>query len=137
MTVISFSRRKAMVGAAALAATPAAARLQSTTAQQTPIARLWAEIEEADLALAPHRAAIAAAETLRHNAAPGWMYLSGKGREIGEQRYQALIATLRETPRSANDIALMAQAARHPDIASGPLSWAGARVAEAASRFAA
>ena len=133
MSAPLLTRRTALAGAATLAAVP----LQAVAAvAPTPIARLWTEAQRLDRALGVHRAAIASAEALRQ-AAPGWMYLSGEGHALGQRRYEALVAILKETPRGASDHAIMAKASQHRDILRGPHAWASFKVAEAAAAVAA
>lgn len=131
MSALTLTRRTAIAGAAAFAAAPFAA-----ANEPTPIDRLWIEAQRLDGALAMHRGEIAAAEELRHGAAPGWMYLSSEGREIGEQRYQTLVAILNEKPRHSGDVATMARVAEDRDMRAGPRAWAAERVASAALAMA-
>ncbi len=127
------TRRAALAGAAAFAVAPVAALAKAAPA--SPIKALWGEARALEAALAPHSGAIAASKAQR--GLPGWMTMQGPAYELGEARYGRLVAILNAEPKDAQDLAIMAQVSRDPDMVEGPLGWASARVAEAAMTLAA
>lgn len=126
------NRRTILIGAAAVTAAPAAAYAQG--ASSTPIAKLWAEVEACERALAPHKAAMADAEALR-GVTSGWMYLTGEAHQAGQRRYDALVAILKEAPRTDNDLVILAKACCAPDMANGPRAWASERFAQSVMTY--
>ena len=134
------TRRDMMLGVAALATATAFVTASSqllNAATNTPIAQLWAKAESLRGDLGAFSSQIAAAETSRIGGVSGWMYLDGAAYRIGNARYDALVALLKTKPQNANDLALMAKAARDADMLTGPRGWATARVAEGHALLAA
>ncbi len=127
------TRRELMLGVAAAATATAFVTASSqflNAATNTPIARLWAKAESLRGDLGAFKSEIAAAQSSRIGGVSGWMYLDGAAYRIGNARYDALVALLKTKPQNANDLALMAKAARDADMLTGPRGWASARVAE-------
>lgn len=122
--------RRAVLGAtAALAAAPAAA-LAATAAPASKLAAQWAEVMNLTIRMGAHAPAIAAAE--RGDSVPGWMRLEGEANALGNARYDRLVAILKSQVETTDDLAIVAQAASHRDIVSGPGAFAAGRLAEAA-----
>lgn len=126
------NRRTIMLGAAASALPVGAVAAQTGT--KTPISQLWAEVEACDRALAPHKAAMTSAESLR-GVSSGWMYLTGDAHVAGQRRYDALVAILKETPRNEKDLVILAKACCAPDMANGPRAWASERFAQSVLNY--
>lgn len=123
--------RRALLGAtAALAAAPAIAIAAPASGTSTPIAMLWNEVTDLTIRMGAHGEAIAAAE--RGDSVPGWMRLAGEVNDLGNARYDRLVDILKAKPGSAEDLAIIARAAGHRDIVSGPSAFAAGRLAEAA-----
>jgi len=126
--------RRALLGAtAALAAAPAAALAATGPAPATAtgtVRALWDTVMEMTIRLNAHSNAIAAAD--RGTGLPGWMYVEGEANRLGNARYDALVAILKARPASAEDIAIIARAATHPDIMDGPKGFAHQQLALAA-----
>lgn len=127
MSTPELTRRTVFTAAAALAAVPAAAL--AATAETTPIARLWAKAEAMGKELAAYRAEIEAAAA--NGGISGWMRLGGKANALGEERYQALVAIMNETPRSQADLAIMGKVVMDDEMTLGPRGWAGEKLASA------
>ncbi|HRK24015.1 MAG TPA: hypothetical protein PLQ11_03575 [Beijerinckiaceae bacterium] len=136
--------RRALLGAtAAFAAVPAAfaapSALSSMTAPSaaaagaSEIRHLWDEVIDLSIRLGGHPTPLVAQET----GLPGWMYVSGEANELGNARYDRLVKILHATPRSNEDLAIIARAANHCDIQTGPRTYAAARLADAAMTMAA
>jgi hypothetical protein len=122
--------RRALLGAtAALAAAPAAA-LATPAPAATSIAALWDEVVDLTIRMGAHGPAIAAAD--RGDSVPGWMRLSGEANDLGNARYDRLVAILKTKPADADDLSIVARAAGHRDIVSGPSAFAAGRLADAA-----
>lgn len=126
----TITRRRALMAGAAVAA---AAGL-GASAGDTTIGRLWAQAESLRGKLDAYSAEVAAAERL--GGIPGWMRLSGEANAIGNARYEALVAILKTSPASADDLRLMAKAAQTADIAAGPRLWAAQQTRDALANFA-
>lgn len=126
----TMTRRAAIAAAAAFAVLPAvpAAAGAKAPSNETPITRLWAEAERLKEGLSAHRAAIAAAEDVHGTGLSGWVYLPGEPNAIGHRRYDTLVEILNQTPKGAEDYAIMHRAARDADIVAGPRAWATARL---------
>lgn len=122
--------RRALLGAtAALAVAPAAA-LAAPAGTSGTISALWNEVTDLTIRMAAHGTAIAGAE--RGDSVPGWMRLSGEVNDLGNARYDRLVAILKAKPTTVDDLAIVARAAGHRDIVSGPSAFAAGRLAEAA-----
>ncbi len=120
------TRRALLGGAAVLAASPALAGFRS----ETKIALLWRDAEAAKAKLGTEMLAL-------KDGVPAWMRAGGKASTLGETRYQALTAMLKAKPVDAHELALIARAAREPEMAHGPQAWASAQVLEASAALAA
>lgn len=120
----------AAVPAPAKFATPAAA-----AAAKGSVRALWDEVIDLSIRMNGHAYETAIVD--RGTGLPGWMYVEGEANALGNRRYDALMAILHARPESAEDIAIIARAATHGDIASGPKSFAAARLADAAMTLAA
>ncbi|MCA0423399.1 MAG: hypothetical protein LCH61_08760 [Proteobacteria bacterium] len=121
------------IAVAAPSATPAPAAAAPATSGT--IRALWDEVIDLSIRLSSHAPALTAAD--RGTGLPGWMYVSGEANDLGNARYDRLVAILKAQPASADDVAIMARAATHADITSGPATFAGQRVAMAAMTLAA
>lgn len=99
------------------------------------IRRLWDEVIDLSIRMNAHVQETASAE--RGTGLPGWMYVSGPANDLGNARYDRLVAILKAEPTSSEDISIMARAATHADIAAGPASFASQRLAMAAMTMAA
>ena len=120
--------RRAMMRAAAIAAIPVLAPLPAfasafaTPASASPIAALWARAVALKQQMAPYAAQIDAA--FANGGTPGWMRLNDRANALGHARYEALIAILKATPKTLDDLAIVARATGDEDIRNGPRSWA-------------
>jgi len=130
----TLSRRALVVAGGVLAALPAAAVASVAPAvSSTPIAALWADAERLRLGLTAHSDAIAAATDA--DGIAGWMRLGGVANRLGEERHGKLVAILKETPRSPDDLAIMAQVTLDDDVRRGGFNWAGEQFARAVVGF--
>ena len=129
------TRRTVLAGTAAAAAAPALSLVPAaSTGAPTRIARLWAEAEAIKAQMAVHAREIAAMSELTGLA--GWMRLGGAANELGNRRYQALIAMIRATPASLDDLALIARATKEDDIRfNGPAAWSHGEFDRAAREY--
>jgi hypothetical protein len=130
----TLSRRMVVAGTAALAAGPV---LAAAPAAPTPIASLWAQAQTLATRLASHRGLIAEAAARAGDGVPGWMRLGGEANAIAEERYGKLVAILRETPKNAGDLAIIAKVSQDADISAGARLWASERLAAATLAIAA
>jgi len=105
----------------------------AAAAESTPVARLWARAQALKAQMAPFAARIEAA--CRNGGTPGWMRLTGKANALGEARYNILIAILKSSPGTIDDLAIIARAAGDADIHGGPRAWAHGEFDRAASAF--
>lgn len=131
---INTSRRALLGATAALAAAPATALaapvLTGAGSGSSSIAALWTEVTDLTIRMGAFGTRIAAAE--RGDSVPGWMRLSGEVNDLGNARYDRLVAILKAKPQSVDDLAIVARAAGHRDIVSGPSAFAAGKLAEAA-----
>ena len=126
------NRRRVLQGAAALGASAIAGPALALT-DRTPIAALWARAEFLKARMTPHAKAIEAA--FRQGGTPGWMRLRGAANVLGEERYGVIVAILKATPRSREDLEIQRAAARDFDMVHGPRAWALSQVERAASEL--
>ena len=113
-------------GAAALAASAAslAPVMAANAAAQggTPIAQLWAEAQTLREHMTPYAEDIA---NLADRAGlPGWMHLGGEANRLGNRRYDKLVAILKTSPESVEDLATLGATMREAEIQQGPATWA-------------
>ena len=135
-SLMKATRRTVLAGTAAAAAAPALSLVPAaaSTGGQSRIARLWAEAEAIKAQMAVHAREIAAMSELTGLA--GWMRLGGAANELGNRRYQALIAMIRATPASLDDLALIARATKEDDIRfNGPAAWSHGEFDRAARAY--
>ena len=109
----------------AVAAPPSAAAAAPTGA----IRQLWDEVIDLSIRMNAHVHDTAMAD--RGTGLPGWMYVAGEANELGNARYDRLVQILKSTPQSSEDISIIARAATHGDIVSGPASYANQQLASA------
>lgn len=137
--------RRAILGAtAAFAAAPATsfaapaapiAPKLAATVEKRSIRALWDQVIDLSIRMNGHVHEAATAD--RGTGLPGWMYVQGEANELGNKRYDALVAILNAKPETAEDVSIIARAATHGDIQAGPQSFATARLASAAMSLAA
>ena len=134
-TLLKATRRTVLAGTAAAAAAPALSLVPAAaTPGQSPIARLWAQAEAIKAEMSVHAKEIAAMDELTGLA--GWMRLGGIANELGNRRYQALIAIIKATPASLGDLTLIARATQESDIRrDGPAAWSHAEFDRAAREY--
>ena len=134
-TLLKATRRTVLAGTAAAAAAPALSLVPAAaTPGQSPIARLWAQAEAIKAEMSVHAEEIAAMDELTGLA--GWMRLGGIANELGNRRYQALIAIIKATPASLGDLTLIARATQESDIRrDGPAAWSHAEFDRAAREY--
>ena len=139
---MTITRRNAVLGAtAALAVLPVAglaAPSVTVPAAATPHAAgairvLWDQVVDLSIKLGDHATPIVNPQS----GLPGWMYDRGEANALGNARYEKLVAILRSTPQTSEDIAIIARAATHADIENGPRTYGAARLAAAATSLAA
>lgn len=123
----------AATGATAPASAPVAAAAAPVLSGD--IRRLWDEVIDLSIRMNAHAQETASVE--RGTGLPGWMYVSGEANDLGNARYDRLVAILKAEPTTSEDVAIIARAATHADIAAGPASFAGQRLAMAAMTMAA
>ena len=135
-TRLKATRRTVLAGTAAAAAAPALSLVPAAAATpgQSPIARLWAQAEAIKAEMSVHAEEIAAMDELTGLA--GWMRLGGIANELGNRRYQALIAIIKATPASLGDLTLIARATQESDIRrDGPAAWSHGEFDRAAREY--
>lgn len=137
---MTLNRRTVLGATAALVALPATAFAVPSTpspiaaqAAERSLGALWNEVVSLSMQLGNHATPIVHPQS----GLPGWMYDQGEANALGNTRYGKLIDILRATPRDAEDVAIIARAARHPDIENGPRTYGAARLAHAAMTLAA
>lgn len=118
--------RRGFVGVAGLAAAAGSATVALAT-PSTTMSGLWADVQTLDAQLATHRAAITAATEA--GGISGWMRLGGEANRIAEERYAKLMAILRASPESRQDLAIMAKVTLDDDVRHGAVGWAGEQLA--------
>lgn len=122
------TRRTVLAAASASAAAPALlafpAMAQNTTLKPvvTEIAALWSRAAALTQQMQPFSRQIVAMQA--RAGLPGWMHLSNEANSLGHQRYDTLVAILKAKPQSLDDLVIVAQTTREPEIASGPITWA-------------
>lgn len=141
---LATTRRTLLGAAVAVAAVPAAfaapsaATPMATVVPAAPVASgsvraLWDEVVNLTIRMGAHADALGKANPA--TGLPGWMYVSGEANDLGNARYDALVAILKAAPASAEDLDIMTRAASHCDIVQGPVSFANQRVAMAEQRL--
>jgi hypothetical protein len=134
------TRRSVLGAAAALAAVPAAfaaptvsAPAAAGAAAASPIRALWDDVINLSVKLGDFNTPIVNAQS----GLPGWMYDRGEANALGHARYEKLIQILNASPRTSEDMGIVARAAAHVDIENGPRTYGAVRLAAAARSMAA
>lgn len=132
---LATTRRTVLCTAAAAAAIPSAFAAPALRAPAAaPVASgavraLWDDVVNLTIRMGAHADALGAASPA--TGLPAWMYVPGEANALGNARYDALIAILKSTPETAEDLDILTRAAAHGDIVQGPVSFANRQVAMA------
>ncbi len=137
--LMSATRRSILAGGAAIAAVPllavvpAFAAATSAPANTSAIGILWAQAETARLELAVYASQIRAAHI--RTGLPGWMHVAGRANELGNRRYDLLVAMLKCEATTKDDLAILAKVTVDDDMVHGPKQWAHGRFDVAAMGY--
>ena len=117
------TRRAVLASAGAMAAVPAVAAVPAGFAGKgaTEVARLWKQAGALRRQMQPYAADIAVSA---RSGLPGWMRLQGAANDLGNRRYDTLVAILKTKAESLDDLHVIAQATREEEISGGPATWA-------------
>lgn len=131
---LATTRRTVLCAAAAAAAIPSAfaapalrAPAAAAPAAFGAVRALWDDVVNLTIRMGAHADALDAANPA--TGLPAWMYVPGEANALGNARYDALIAILKSTPETAEDLDILTRAAAHGDIVQGPVSFANRQVA--------